>query len=90
MDNFHLVSLMNHIVFLRDDSDDGADGIDCQEMHCKKRCIINSFLATLSLSIFSFLLYISYHVFKKIKFNNKIILGMIIFMILDIFGKYHF
>ena len=49
--------------------------------------VVNEVLTGLCLAMMFGLIYIAILVFKKVKFKNKIILGMIIFLILDLLGK---
>ena len=49
--------------------------------------VLNEVLAVLCLTMMVGLMYIAVIVFRKVKFKNKIIMGMIIFLILDLLGK---
>ena len=53
----------------------------------RKNYIVAVGLALASFFIFNVLLVVAFFVFRKIRFGNKIILGMIIFLILDILCK---
>lgn len=52
-----------------------------------QRFLVNAFLAGFCLLIVIALLYIIALVIKKVRFKNKIILGMLLFLTLDISGK---
>jgi hypothetical protein len=49
--------------------------------------VVNEVLAALCLTMMIGLVYIAVIVYRKVKFKNKIIMGMIIFLILDLLGK---
>ena len=81
------MNMMQNASVIKDDNPDDDSGIDCDDENCQLSLNINLVLATFSIITWVILLYVCYNVFSKIKFNNKIILGMIIFLIMDIFCK---
>jgi len=50
--------------------------------------VLNEVLAVLCLTMMVGLMYIAVIVFRKVKFKNKIIMGMIIFLILDLLANF--
>ena len=64
-----------------------CDDVKYSDWEMEIRFIVNIFSAIFASLLLVLFLYIGYQVYKKVKFNDKYMLCMILFLNLELFGK---